>query len=249
MLNQERKNRILQIIEEKGAVSVSQLTKMLGASESTIRRDLIELSKKGNINKVHGGATLTNRQFIALEADVSAKETENISQKKKIARYCAAQLQDDDFVYIDAGTTTLFMIDYIDPACTASFVTNGIMHAKRMADRGLNVYVLGGKLKKTTQAVVGLIAARSIHNFNFTKAFVGTNGVSDTGGFTTPDTEEAFVKAAAMENAFVSYVLADSSKFGKISSVRFAALDTACIITDSEPEEIYKNKTVVKVLD
>lgn len=249
MLNQERKNKILEIIEEKGAVSVTELTKLLGASESTIRRDLIELSKKGNINKVHGGATLTNRQFIALEADVSAKETENISQKKKIARYCAQQLQDDDFVYIDAGTTTLFMIDHIDPDCSASFVTNGIIHAKRMADRGLNVYVLGGKLKKTTQAVVGLMAARSIHSFNFTKAFVGTNGVSDTGGFTTPDTEEAFVKAAAMENAFVSYVLADSSKFGKISSVRFAALDAACIVTDSAPEDIYMNKTVIKVLE
>ena len=61
MLNQERKKKILEIIEEKGAVSVTELTKMLGASESTIRRDLIELSKKGNINKVHGGATLTNR--------------------------------------------------------------------------------------------------------------------------------------------------------------------------------------------
>lgn len=92
------------------------------------------------------------------------------------------------------------------------------------------------------------MAARSIHGFNFTKAFVGANGVSDSGGFTTPDTEEAYVKAAAMENAFVSYVLADSSKFGKISSVRFASIDTACIITDSEPEEIYRSKTVVKVL-
>lgn len=248
MLNQERKNKILEIIEEKGAVSVSELTEMLNASESTIRRDLIELSKKGNINRVHGGATLSDRQFIAREADVSSKETENIEQKKKIAEYCAKQLHDDDFVYIDAGTTTLYMIDYIDPACTASFVTNGIMHAKRLADKGLNVYVLGGKLKKTTQAVVGLLAARSIHGFNFTKAFVGANGVSDSGGFTTPDTEEAYVKAAAMENAFVSYVLADSSKFGKISSVRFASIDTACIITDSEPEEIYRSKTVVKVL-
>ena len=249
MLNQERKKKILEIIEEKGAVSVTELTKMLGASESTIRRDLIELSKKGNINKVHGGATLTNRQFIAQEADDTAKETENTFQKEKIAADCAAQLQNDDFVYIDAGTTTLFMIDRIDSSCTASFVTNGIMHAKQMADKGLNVYVLGGKLKKTTQAVVGLMAARSIHNFNFTKAFIGANGVSDTGGFTTPDTEEAFVKAAAMENAFVSYVLADSSKFGKISSVRFAAIDTACIVTDCEPEEVYKKKTVVKVLD
>lgn len=249
MFSQERKNKILQIIEEKGAVSVTELTKMLGASESTVRRDLIELSKKGNINKVHGGATLSNRQFISLEADVRAKETENIQPKKKIAEYCAAQLLNDDFVYIDAGTTTLFMVDYIPEDCGASFVTNGIMHAKKMVDKGLNVYVLGGKLKKTTQAVVGLMAAQSIHNFNFTKAFIGTNGISEKSGFTTPDTEEAFVKAAAIENAFVSYVMADFSKFGKISSVRFASIDTACIVTDKQPDEVYKNKTVIKVLE
>ena len=83
MLNQERKNKILEIIEEKGAVSVSELTEMLNASESTIRRDLIELSKKGNINRVHGGATLSDRQFIAREADVSSKETETLSKRKK----------------------------------------------------------------------------------------------------------------------------------------------------------------------
>lgn len=249
MFNQERKNKILEIIEEKGAVSVTQLTKMLGASESTIRRDLIELSKKGNINKVHGGATLSGKQFIAHEADVSSKETENTDQKKLIAEYCAAQIQNDDFVYIDAGTSTLFMIEYIRSNCTASFVTNGIVHAKRLADKGLTVYVLGGRLKKVTQAIVGLMAARNIHDFNFTKAFIGANGVSDQGGFTTPDTEEAYVKAAAMDNAFVSYVLADSSKFSKISSVRFGALDDACIVTDREPDEIYKSKTVIKVVE
>lgn len=73
--------------------------------------------------------------------------------------------------------------------------------------------------------------------------------MSDINGFTTPDTEEAFVKAAAMENSFVTYVMADSSKFGKVSSVRFAAIDTACIVTDKQPDDVYKNKTVIKVLD
>lgn len=249
MFSQERRNKVLQIIEEKGAVSVAELTKLLGASESTVRRDLIELSKKGNINKVHGGATLSSRQFISLEADVSAKETENTAQKRKIAEYCASQLQNEDFVYLDAGTTTLFMVDYIPQDCAAGFVTNGVMHAKRLADRGLNVYMLGGRLKKTTQAAVGLVAARNIHSFNFTKSFIGTNGISEKSGFTTPDTEEAFVKAAAVENSFVSYVMADFTKFGKISSVRFASIDSACIVTDRQPEEVYKSKTVIKVVD
>ncbi len=249
MLNQERKNRILQIVQEQGAASVSELTKILGASESTIRRDLIDLSKKGIINKVHGGATLNQQQFISMEENVSAKQSEHPDQKKKIAAYCAAQIQGDDFVYIDAGTTTLYMIDFIPDTCTAGFVTNGISHAENLLKKGLNVYVLGGKLKTVTEAIVGLMAARSIHTFNFTKAFLGTNGISLTSGFTTPDSEEAFVKAAAMEKSFVSYILADSSKFGKTSSIQFAPLDAACIVTDQQPEEAYQDQTVIKALD
>ncbi|MCC8016000.1 MAG: DeoR/GlpR family DNA-binding transcription regulator [Clostridiales bacterium] len=249
MINQERKNYILKEISERGAVSVNELTKKLGASESTIRRDLIELSKKGIINKVHGGATVKKNQYLSFEADVRERVMENIDEKKKIASYCATQINDDDFVYLDAGTTTFYMIDFINPQCRATFVTNGIGHALELLRKGFKVYVLGGELKKTTEAVVGLMAARNIHDFNFTKAFIGTNGISETRGFTTPDTEEAFVKAAAVENSFVSYVIADSTKFGKIFSVRFASIDTACIITDKEPEESYKNKTVIKVIN
>lgn len=85
MLNQERKDKILQIIQERGAVSVSELTGILDASESTVRRDLIELSKKGNINKVHGGATLNKQQFISQE--------ENVSAKKPSIRMKSAKLQ------------------------------------------------------------------------------------------------------------------------------------------------------------
>ena len=86
MLNQERKDKILQIIQERGAVSVSELTGILDASESTVRRDLIELSKKGNINKVHGGATLNKQQFISQEENVSAKKAEHSDEKRKIAK-------------------------------------------------------------------------------------------------------------------------------------------------------------------
>ena len=249
MINQERKDYILKELAEKGSVSAAQLMKKLNVSESTIRRDLIELSNRGMINKVHGGATLKKTQYLSLEANVSEKETENTQEKKKISEYCASQIQDDDFVYLDAGTTTLFLIDYIKDDCKATFVTNGVSHAIKLLRRGFKVYVLGGELKKSTEAIVGLMASRSIHDFNFTKAFIGTNGVSESRGFTTPDTEEAYVKAAAIENSFVSYVIADSSKFGKIYSVRFATLDTACIITDKEPDEAYKDKTVIKVIE
>ena len=156
MLNQERKNAIMDILKTHGTVSVAMLTEVLGASESTIRRDITELAKTGLVNKIHGGAMLKNQNFIALEDSVQKKSGENMSEKKEIARFAAAQINNDDFVYLDAGTTTLLMADYIDKNCAASFVTNGIIHAKKLVQRGLQVYVLGGQLKSTTEAVIGL---------------------------------------------------------------------------------------------
>ena len=249
MLNSERHDVILKIVNEKGAVSVAELTEALGVSESTIRRDLLELSRSGSLKKVHGGATLTKKQFVSSEDTVSDKQDKNIDEKRLIAKYAAEQISDSDFVYIDAGTTTLCMIDYLPDNLKASFVTNGISHAKRLSKRNFRVVILGGQLKSTTEAVIGFVAANNLQNYNFTKAFLGTNGITETQGFSTPDSEEAFVKAAAIDRSFASYVLADSSKFGKVSSVSFATVDRACIITDKKPDGNFEKLTVIKVIE
>ena len=135
MLNQERREAILKIVNEKGAVSVAELTRVLGVSESTIRRDLLELSRGGGLNKVHGGATLNKKQYIMKEDAVSDKRDKNADEKHRIAKYAASQISDSDFVYLDAGTTTLFMIDYLPETLKAGFVTNGISHAQLLAKR------------------------------------------------------------------------------------------------------------------
>lgn len=249
MLNSERHDLILKIVNEKGAVSVAELTEALGVSESTIRRDLLELSRSGSLKKVHGGATLTKKQFVSSEDTVSDKQDKNIDEKRLIAKYAAEQISDSDFVYIDAGTTTLCMIDYLPDNLKASFVTNGISHAKLLSKRNFRVVILGGQLKSTTEAVIGFVAAKNLQSYNFTKAFLGANGITETQGFSTPDSEEAFVKAAAIDRSFASYVLADSSKFGKVSTVSFATVDRACIITDKKPDGNFEKLTVIKVIE
>ena len=228
MLAEERLRTILEVLEVRKAVSVAQLCQQTGASEATIRRDLNELSRQGKINKVHGGAMLP--------------------EGERIARYAAKQVCDDDFVFIDAGTTTLKMVDFLNGS-KATFVTTGIECARRLAEKGLRVYVPGGLLKPSTQALVGASALESMSRYNFTKAFVGTNGISVRQGFTTPDTEEASVKSLAIERSYQSFILADSSKFGKVAAVTIASLDKACILTDMLPDKLYSRYTVIKEVD
>ena len=125
MLAEERLRTILEILEVRKAVSVAQLCQQTGASEATIRRDLNELSRQGKINKVHGGAMLPEGEFESQEQDVHTKEGIQVEQKERIARYAAKQVCDDDFVFIDAGTTTLKMVDFLNGS-KATFVTTGI---------------------------------------------------------------------------------------------------------------------------
>lgn len=245
MLTQKRHEQILKILEDKGAVSVADLTVLLNASESTVRRDLIALSKMGKLNKVHGGATLTSGDFIKKEDNIDEKLGKNVAEKTAIAKYAAMQIQDNDYVYLDAGTTTLLMIDFIQ-AAQATFVTNGIGHARALVKKGFKTYILGGELKSSTEAIIGLAAAQNLHNYNFSKCFIGTNGVAKKQGFTTPDTDEAYLKAAAIEQSFAAYVLADATKFDRVSTVTFARLEEAAIITDVLADKSYGECTVVK---
>ena len=154
-------------------------------------------------------------------------------------------MTDEDLVFLDAGTTTLHMVEYLD-ASRATFVTNGVACARRLVEKGLRAYVLGGLLKPRTEAVVGGVALEMMANYNFTKAFLGTNGISMQRGYTTPDTEEACIKEKAVQRAFASYVLADSTKFGKAAAITVCPLEKARIITDSLPDESYRRYTVIE---
>ena len=248
MLTQDRHGKILDIIKAKGSVTVSELCDALGASESTIRRDLSALTEIGKINKVRGGAMLLSQEFLNREESINKKVNTNFNDKVKAAKYAASLIQDDDYVFIDAGSTTFLLAGSITNT-KATYVTNGIAHAQELAAKGCRVIVLGGDLKKSTEAITGVVAAKSLQQYNFSKAFIGINGITEKQGFTTTDIEEATIKAIAIERSFVSYVLTDASKFGKVSAVSVAPIDSSCIICNKCSDENIKTKTVVKEVE
>lgn len=247
MLTEERFAKILSILEHMGSVTVQQLMTELDASESTVRRDLNTLDANGQLVKVHGGAILKNTVYSTIDDEVVYRKEQNREAKDKIARYAAGLITAEDFVYIDAGTTTERMIDYIANR-QAVFVTNAIGHAKKLAEHGCKVYILGGEFKAVTEAIVGEEAVFTLDKYNFTKGFWGANGVSLQRGFSTPELKEAMVKRKSMENCRDCYILADESKFSQISSVTFALFEKATVITTELKQEIYKDcSNIIKV--
>lgn len=247
MLTEERYSMILRLLEERGAVSVQELTDLLGSSESTVRRDLTALHQEGRLNKVHGGATALRGAYHTEEYPVFIKQEMNMSEKARIARYAVSLISDYDLVFLDAGTTTGCMAEYIT-AKNVTVITNGLLIAKRLADRGQVVSVTGGRVKSTTEALVGGEALSALERFNFSVGFFGANGVSLHAGYTTPDLDEARVKTEAMRRCRRCFMLADSSKFGVTASVTFAALDAADLITGaSAPEKYHAQAHIIEV--
>ena len=245
MLTQERYQSILSMVNEKGAVTVAELADWLNISESTVRRDLTALDELGKLKKVFGGATAIARREGIYEDSVSMRETLMREEKTEIARYSAGLINNADFVFIDSGTTTSRLIDFIDNN-QATYVTNGIVHARKLVQKGLNAYLIGGKVKGATEAVVGAEGIANLKNFNFSKAFMGTNGIDVTAGFTTPDIEEAMMKEAAVNTSYMAFVLADHTKFRRVFSVTVSQLKKCCIITDAAPDNRYARETVIK---
>ncbi len=248
MLQNERQEKILARLRQNGSVKVTVLAKDMDISESTIRRDINELDRKGRLKKVFGGAVAVNRDMSPVETDVAQRTLINIREKDIIAEYAASMINDNDFVYIDAGTTTEKMIDYLDKK-SVTYVTNGITHAKKLIQRGFDAYVIGGLLRPSTEAVIGDAAIEAVQKYNFTKCFMGTNGIDTESGFTTPDIGEAAVKTAVMKKSYVSFVLADHTKFGLVSPVTFAGIEEACVITDHLEGEHYRRYTVIKEVE
>ena len=170
MLTEQRYEIILGMLEEQRSVTVTELKELLDTSESTVRRDITALDKAGKLTKVFGGAVALDHTVTAYEPTVAQKSELNRKEKQKIAEYAARLIEPDDLVYLDAGTTTDLMLEYLE-GTKASFVTNAVSHAQRLAKMGIHVFLIGGELKSSTEAVVGSQAIKMLSMYHFTKGF------------------------------------------------------------------------------
>jgi len=248
MLTEKRFDMILQLLNEKKSVTVTELIEYLKTSESTVRRDLNALDQAGRLVKVFGGAVATEMAIVSEEPSVKQKMDVNMEQKRMIARYAATLVEAGDFIYLDAGTTTGLMIDYLTEK-NITVVTNAVDHAKQLAAREIRVLLIGGELKNTTEAIVGNQAILNIQDYHFSKGFFGTNSVSKKEGFTTPDYNEALVKKTALSACYKKYILCDSSKFDRVSSVTFAPSDEGTVLTEKPPRGMLGGSDNIMVVD
>lgn len=235
MLAEERFARILEIVNADGTATVAKLARDLDISESTVRRDLDKLDGLNKLTKVHGGAVCLEDAHVSYDLTMQQRSDLHADQKQRLARYAAGLVGPHDCVYIDSGSTTKALVDCLTEK-SALYVTDSASHGLALAARGFRAILLGGEVKGATTAMVGSEALDTLSRYNFTLGFWGANGITKEAGCTCPEREEAQVKRASLSKCARRYVLADSSKFGRMAAIEFASLNRVEIVTAAMPQ-------------
>ena len=191
MLAEDRLNAIVSMVQQAGSVTVPELAEALGVTASTIQRDLQTLDRAHRIAKVHGGATSLERAHVTRDLTLNERSDLHNDDKERICARAAALVEPERFVYIDSGSTTHRLIEHFPHLEDVTYVTDSVLHAQRLALRGMRTVVLGGELKPETEALVGPDALATLDRYNFNCGFWGSNGIAAEQGFTNAKKAES----------------------------------------------------------
>jgi DeoR/GlpR family transcriptional regulator of sugar metabolism len=219
----ERVERMRQILRARHVVRVAQLSRELGVSPATVRRDLFEMDRRGQARRVHGGAVTLEGQLD--EPVFDDKAALAAREKQRIGLAALPFIRPTDSIFLDGGSTVLALARLLTEMASLTVVTNSLRVAALFAASGPRMIVTGGEVRRLSQTLVGPLTQPLIERIRVDTAFIGTIGFSVPDGLTTTDAREAQTKELIMSRAERVILLADSSKIGKVSFVRFGSHD------------------------
>lgn len=233
MKPEDRRAYLVDMVREHGRMSVDTLAERLKISRETIRRDLTELSDRGLVRKYHGGALAPET---AGEGPFQARLSQNMHEKRAIARRAAALFESGDTLFIDTGSTTVFFAEELSVRSGITVITNSISIASIMArgSDGTRVFLIGGEYREEAAENIGALAVEQISRFS-AQHVVLTVAALDQSGAMDFDLQEAEVARAMIERAKEVTVILDSSKFDKTALFAVCPLAMIDRIVCEEP--------------
>lgn len=237
-MKEARHNLILKSLQENELVKVADLAIELGVTEMTVRRDLQELENDGLLIRTHGGARgLGNHTTSHLELSHSTKREINLEEKKYIARIIAANIYDNETVFLGSGSTIELVYNYLDTN-RVKIITNSIyVFDKFKYDERYELILTGGSYRSKTGSFTGTIANDFISTINVEKSFIGVNGIDGHGIFNANE-DEGVIQQSILNNSRKKFIIADSEKFDKLDFYKFYDLrDVDYLITDDNLSE------------
>ena len=252
MISSQRQHLILSRLRTRGAVRITALSKELGVSAMTIRRDIADLADKGLLKRVHGGAVSTST--LLSEPLFSVKSQMDIGLKDAIAQEAVKYVAPGDVIAIGGGTTAYVFAQHLLESQQSSgitILTNSIPVAELVqALESKDVEVIVGVTTRSN-SLVGPIADKVVASLRVNTVFLGTHSVSIPRGFLMPNSLEAATDMAMMDIADRTIILTDHTKWSCTSLSLFARFDQVdTVITDDglDPDSVSKTRDLVKEL-
>ncbi len=225
---------ILRILEGEGSATIADLSRLLGVSDDTVRRDLRPLAEAGTVVRVHGAVGLAGHFG---EAPFQRRMRENAAAKQAVARAFAATVRDGDSLMMDTGTTTSFVARELLGHRRLTVVTNSTDAARTLATvNGNRVFLAGGELRPDSGAAFGAAAIEFVARFAVRHAVVSA-GAADEGGVMDFALDEAEFARVVLSRGERRVVVTDATKFGRRGLVAVAGWDAVDeVVTDRAPE-------------
>jgi DeoR family transcriptional regulator, myo-inositol catabolism operon repressor len=237
MLKTKRIDQIQEYVVEHQTVSLDELVQIFEVSKNTIRRDVQELVDQRIINKVYGGVEVNH----ATLESFNLRQTRYQKQKETIARAAANYVEDGDIIYIDTGTTSLGMVEYLQNKQITIITNNLDFIVSALPFQNLHVLSIGGVLDRKTKSFASFKDMEMLKSYNIKKAFMASTGISISNGVTHSSPLESEIKQAIVKKSIEVYLMVDQYKFDKYALMTYCGLDEIdYIITDAIPSEKYQ---------
>ncbi len=240
MTSEERKQKILELLNRDGSIRVATLSKLFNISEVTIRSDLADMEYKGLLTRVHGGAVSSYKPYYSM--NLNQRLDTNQAEKLVIAKKIAGMIENNDTVIFNAGTTTLLIFRSLPQTLNLNIVTNSIAIALEAAEiPNFNIVLLGGQTNSKYQFTFGSDACAQLKNYHADKLVLSVDGIDMTTGFSTYYDKEAELDRIMLQQANTKIVAADYSKFNRSAFTKIAGIEVAdYIATNKDVPEVLK---------
>ncbi|UPW18814.1 DeoR/GlpR family DNA-binding transcription regulator [Agarivorans sp. TSD2052] len=249
MIERERHRKILLELESSSVATIAQLVSLIGCSEATIRRDVLELSSVGKLKRIRGGVEViqTSHSHSLVSSPFLLNQSIHTAEKQAIAKRAAEMCEDGESIIIGGGSTAFYMAQYFENkvlnVMTNSFVVAEYLHHNSRC----NVTLPSGKLYKEQNLVLSSYPEDGVSNFFAAKVFFGAQGVSPLGAL---ETDSLIIQGTTrlLRQATSKILLADSSKFEQFSNMIICPLaDIDYCISDQQLKS--SNKQMLSASD
>lgn len=222
----ERKQKILEILNREGKVKVNELSDLFQISDVTIRIDLADLESKGLLSRVHGGAVSSYKTYYNM--NLQQRLGTNQTEKQAIAEKIVQMIEDNDTVMFNSGTTTLTIFRMIPAQMNLNIVTNSIAIAIEAGiNSNFNVVLLGGSINSKYQFTYGDTANAQLARYHADKLILSIDGISSEKGLSTYYDKEAELDRIMLAQANISIIAADYTKIGRTAFAEVAPVTAA----------------------